>query len=111
VGRSKRLTKLLEDTALARRVFGLLMEWAGFIEMTPAASTILGPGSGFNLDLALHVARCYTSCVAQAKMHAGRRRGRARVFDALIDFDRVGKHALDTINPGDQVPRSGWLGF
>jgi hypothetical protein len=56
VGRSKRSTKLLEDTALVRCVFGLLMDWAGFVEMTPAASTILGLGSRFDLDLALHVA-------------------------------------------------------
>jgi hypothetical protein len=47
--------KFLEDTALARRVFGLLMDRAGFIEMTLAASTILGLGSKFDLDLALHV--------------------------------------------------------
>jgi hypothetical protein len=56
VGRSKRSAKLLEDTELARCVFGLLMDRAGFVEMTPAASTILGLGSSFNLDLALHVA-------------------------------------------------------
>jgi hypothetical protein len=56
VGRSKRSTKLLEDMALARRVFGLLMDRAGFIEMTPAASMILGLGSRFDLDLTLHVA-------------------------------------------------------
>jgi hypothetical protein len=47
--------KLLEDTALARGVFGLLMDRAGFVEMTPATSTILGLGSRFDLDLALHV--------------------------------------------------------
>jgi hypothetical protein len=46
--------KLLEDTALACGVFGLLMDRAGFIEMTPAASTILGLGSRFDRDLALH---------------------------------------------------------
>jgi hypothetical protein len=55
VGRSKRSTKLLEDMALARRVFGLLTDRAGFIEMTPAASMILGLGSRFDLDLTLHV--------------------------------------------------------
>jgi hypothetical protein len=56
VSRSKRSAKLLQDTARARCVFGLLMDWAGFVEMTPAASTILGLGSRFSLDLALHVA-------------------------------------------------------
>jgi hypothetical protein len=47
--------KLLEDTALARRVFGILMDRAGFIEVAPVASTIWGVGSRFDLDLALHV--------------------------------------------------------
>jgi hypothetical protein len=56
VGRSKRSAKLLEDAALAYCVFGLLMDRAGFVEMTPAASMILVLGSRFNLDLALHVA-------------------------------------------------------
>jgi hypothetical protein len=56
VGRSKRSAKLLEDAALACCVFGLLMDRAGFVEMTPAASMILVLGSRFNLDLALHVA-------------------------------------------------------
>jgi hypothetical protein len=56
VSRSKRSAKLLEDTALARCVFGLLMDRVGFVEMTLAASTILGLRSRFNLDLALHVA-------------------------------------------------------
>jgi hypothetical protein len=56
VGRSKRSAKLLEDTALALRVFGLLVDRAGFIEAIPAASTILRVGSRFDLDLALHVA-------------------------------------------------------
>jgi hypothetical protein len=48
--------KLLEDTALARRVFGLLLDRAGFIEVIPVVSTILRVGSKFDLDLALHVA-------------------------------------------------------
>jgi hypothetical protein len=48
----KRSAKLLEDMALARHVFGLLMDRAGFIEVTPAASTILGLVSRFDLDLA-----------------------------------------------------------
>jgi hypothetical protein len=34
-----------------------------------------------------------------------------RAFDALIDFDCVREHALDTIDPGDQVARSGWVFF
>jgi hypothetical protein len=33
------------------------------------------------------------------------------VFDALADFDCVREHALDTIDPSDQVARSGWVGF
>jgi hypothetical protein len=53
---SKRSTKLLEDTALACRVFRILVDRAGFVEVPPVASTILGLGSRFNLDLALHVA-------------------------------------------------------
>jgi hypothetical protein len=55
VSRSKRSTKLLEDTILACCVFGLLVDRAGFVEVIPAASTILGLESRFNLDLALHV--------------------------------------------------------
>jgi hypothetical protein len=51
------------------------------------------------------------SSVAQAKRHVGWRRGHARAFDALADFDCVGEHALDTIDPGDQVAGSGWVGF
>jgi hypothetical protein len=56
MGRSKRSMKLLEDTALARRVFGLLVDRAGLIEVIPATSTILRVGSRFYQDLALHVA-------------------------------------------------------
>jgi hypothetical protein len=37
-----------------RSVLGLLMDRAGFVEMTPGASTTLGLGSRFNLDLVLH---------------------------------------------------------
>jgi hypothetical protein len=48
--------KLLEDTALACGVLGLLMNMAGFVEVIPVASTILGLGSRLNLDLALHEA-------------------------------------------------------
>jgi hypothetical protein len=70
MGRSERSTKLLEDTAPARCVFRILVDRAGFIEVAPAASTILCLGSRFNLDLALHVAGCYVSCVAEAKRRA-----------------------------------------
>jgi hypothetical protein len=56
MGRSERWTKLLEDTALARRVFGILVDRARFVEVAPAASTVWGLGSRFDLDLALHVA-------------------------------------------------------
>jgi hypothetical protein len=56
VSHSKRSVKLLEDTALTHCVFGFLMDRAGFVEMTPAASTILGLGFRFNLDLVLRVA-------------------------------------------------------
>jgi hypothetical protein len=56
VGRSERSTELLEDTALACGVFGVLVNRAGFFEVAPAASTILALESGFDLDLALHVA-------------------------------------------------------
>jgi hypothetical protein len=51
VGRSKRSTELLEDTALACSVFGVLMDRAGFVKEAHAASTILGLGSRFDLDL------------------------------------------------------------
>jgi hypothetical protein len=40
VGRSKRSTELLEDTALACGVFGVLVDRAGFVVVAPAASTI-----------------------------------------------------------------------
>jgi hypothetical protein len=56
VGRSKRSAKLLENTTLACGVFGLLVDRAGFIEVIPAASTILRVESRFDLDLAFHVA-------------------------------------------------------
>jgi hypothetical protein len=56
VSRGERSAKLLEDTAMARSVFGLLVDRAGSVEVIPAASTILGLGSRFNLDLALHEA-------------------------------------------------------
>jgi hypothetical protein len=56
MGRRKRSTKLLEDTVPARRVFGLLVDSAGLIEVIPVTFAILRFGSRFNLDLALHVA-------------------------------------------------------
>jgi hypothetical protein len=56
MGRSERSTKLLEDTALASCVFGILVDRAGLVEVTPAASTILGLGPRFDLDLVLQVA-------------------------------------------------------
>jgi hypothetical protein len=34
-----------------------------------------------------------------------------RAFDVLTDFDRVIEHALVTIDPSDQVARSGWVGI
>jgi hypothetical protein len=33
------------------------------------------------------------------------------VFDTFTAFDRVGEHAFDTIDPSDQVARSGWAGL
>jgi hypothetical protein len=71
MGRGKRSSKLLEDMALASRVLGILMDRAGFVEVTHVVSTIWCPGSRFDLDLALHVAGCYVSRVSQAKRHAG----------------------------------------
>jgi hypothetical protein len=56
MGSSERLTKLLEDTAVARCVFGILVDRAGFVEVTLAASTIMGLRSRFDLNLVLHVA-------------------------------------------------------
>jgi hypothetical protein len=51
VGRGKRSAKLLEDTALACGVFGVLMDTTGLVEVIPAASTILRIESRFNLVL------------------------------------------------------------
>jgi hypothetical protein len=56
MSRNKRSTNLLEQTALAHHVFRILVDRVGFVEVAPAASTILGLGSRFDLDLALHVA-------------------------------------------------------
>jgi hypothetical protein len=55
VSRGEVSMKLLEDTALACGVLGLLVNRAGVVEVIPAASTILGLGFNFHLDLALHV--------------------------------------------------------
>jgi hypothetical protein len=33
------------------------------------------------------------------------------VFNAFPDFDRVQEHALNAIDPRDQVARSGWVGY
>jgi hypothetical protein len=40
MSRSKRWLKLLEDAALASRVVIILVDRAGFIELTPAVSTV-----------------------------------------------------------------------
>jgi hypothetical protein len=40
VGRSKRSSNLLEDTALASRVLGIFVDRVGFVEVTPAVSMI-----------------------------------------------------------------------
>jgi hypothetical protein len=47
---------LLEDTALACSVLGVLVDRTGVVEMIPAASTILMVESRLDLDFALHVA-------------------------------------------------------
>jgi hypothetical protein len=70
VSRGKRSVKLFEDTTLACGVLGIFMDTAGFIDVIPAASTVLRIKSRFNLDHALHVAGCYLSGIAQAKRHA-----------------------------------------
>jgi hypothetical protein len=48
--------KLLEDTALACSVLGVLVDRTGLVKMISAASTILRIESRLDLDLALHVA-------------------------------------------------------
>jgi hypothetical protein len=63
MSRSKRSSKLFEDAALVSRVFGILVDRAGFIEVTPTFSTICCLRSRFDLDFTLHVAGCYVSCV------------------------------------------------
>jgi hypothetical protein len=69
--RGERSSKLLEHTTLTSCVFGVVVDGAGVVEVTPAVSTIWCLGSRFDLDLALHVARHYMICVPQAKRHAG----------------------------------------
>jgi hypothetical protein len=56
VSRGERWAKLLEDTALACGVLGLLVDRVGFIEVIAAASTILRVESRFDLDLVFRVA-------------------------------------------------------
>jgi hypothetical protein len=56
VSRGERSAKLPEDTTLTCGVLGLLVNRARFVEVVPAASTILGLGSRFDLDLTFHVA-------------------------------------------------------
>jgi hypothetical protein len=56
IGRSERSSKLIEYTALAHCVFGILVDRAGYVEVAPAAFMIWGLGSRFDLDLVLHVA-------------------------------------------------------
>jgi hypothetical protein len=46
----------------------------------------------------------------QAKRYARGKRSHARALDALTDFDCIREHIPDTINPSDQVARSGWVG-
>jgi hypothetical protein len=108
----ERSAKLLMHTALASCVFGVLVGGARVVEVTPAVPTMWGLGSIFDLDLTLHVARRYVSCIPQAKRHAGwRSRGCARALDAFADLNHVREHAFDAIKPRDQVARSGLVGF
>jgi hypothetical protein len=53
------------------RVFGVLVNRAGFVEMTSTVSMIYCLGSRFDLELARHVAGCYVSCIPQAKRQDG----------------------------------------
>jgi hypothetical protein len=71
MSRDERSTKLLEHTALANRVFRVLVNRARVVEMTSAVSTMWDLGSRFDLDHILHVAGHYMSCVLQTKRHAG----------------------------------------
>jgi hypothetical protein len=71
MSRVERSAKLLVLTALASCVFGVLVDRTRIIEVTPAVPMMWGLGSRFDLDLVLHVARRYMSCVPQTKRHAG----------------------------------------
>jgi hypothetical protein len=105
----ERSSELLEN---ANHVFGVLVDRARVVEVSPAVSTIWSLWSRFVLDLALHVARHYISCVPQTKRHAGwRSGGHARALSAFADLNLVREHAFDAIEPRDQVARSGWVGF
>jgi hypothetical protein len=72
MSRGERSSKLLEDVALASRVFGVFVDGAGFVEVTPAVPMIWRLESRLDLYLALHVEGRYVSCVLQVKRHAGR---------------------------------------
>jgi hypothetical protein len=71
MSRGERSSKLLKYTALASRVFRILVDGARVVEMTPAVPTVWCLGSRFDLDLALHVMGRYVNCIAQAKRHVG----------------------------------------
>jgi hypothetical protein len=62
---------LFEHMTLASHVFGVLVDRARVVEMTFAISTMWDLGSRFNLELVLHVARRYMSCIPQTKRHVG----------------------------------------
>jgi hypothetical protein len=49
------------------RMFGILVDGAGVVEMTPVVPTIWCIGSRFDLDLALHVAGCYMSLLRRPR--------------------------------------------
>jgi hypothetical protein len=59
----ERSSKLLDHTTLVSRVFGVLVDGARVVKVTPTVSMSWCLGSRFDLDLALHVARGYVSCV------------------------------------------------
>jgi hypothetical protein len=61
----ERSKKLFEHTTLVSRVFGVLVDRERVIDMTSADSTMYDLGSRFDLDLILHVAGCYMSCIMQ----------------------------------------------
>jgi hypothetical protein len=108
--RGERSAKLLEDTALARGMFGPLMDRAGFVEMTPAASMILGlgPDSIWILRFMKHDAT-RAALRKPRGMLEGDQVVRGRLTRSYTDHVR--EHVLDTIDPGDQVARSGWMGL